>query len=339
MKTPIISVVIPCRNEARYIRATIESVLRQSSALKDMEIIVIDGMSTDATREIVGSIQIQNPNVCLLENPRQIVSTALNIGLRRARGDIIILVGGHCELKTDYIAQCVNTLQCREDVAVVGGMIESVGASVIAKAIAVGMSSPFGVGGVAFRTGKQEEALVDTVVFGAYRRDAIEEAGLFDEELVRDQDDEYNYRIRKMGGKILFVPSIRARYYSRGTLQSLWCQYFQYGFWKVRVLQKHQRQMKQRQFVPPVFVLALVLGLLASFFSFWGLLALGLVAGSYLLANLGASIWTASKRGWSALPLLPPIFAILHLSYGLGFLVGLVKFRDRWGDKTSKVPV
>src|SRR5262249_38880027 len=156
-------------------------------------------------------------------------------------------------------------------------------------------------------------------------------AGLFDEELVRDQDDEYNYRLRHMGARILLAADVRCRYYSRSSLRSLWRQYFGYGYWKVRVLQKHPRQMQPRQFVPPLFVAALLLSLLAAPFTAGGAYLFGLAAGPYLVANAVASLLAAKRGGWSLLPPLPAVFATLHLAYGLGFLLGLVKFWNRWG--------
>jgi len=172
--------------------------------------------------------------------------------------------------------------------------------------------------------------LVDSVAFPAYTRQAIEKAGLFDEELVRNQDDEYNYRLRKLGGKVLLSPEIRSRYYTRSSLPSLLRQYFQYGFWKVRVMQKHPKQMALRQFIPPTFVMALLVsGLLAAIIpNGWILLAA--VALSYATVNLSASFWLASRSAWRHLFFLPIVFAILHISYGLGFLLGLLKFAPRW---------
>jgi hypothetical protein len=215
--------------------------------------------------------------------------------------------------------------------------METIGETPMAKAIAIGMSSPVGVGNSAFRTTSGKSMLVDTVPFPAYTRKAIERAGLYDEELVRNQDDEYNYRIRERGGKILLADDVRSTYFSRASLKGLWKQYFQYGFWKVRVLQKHPRQMSPRQFAPPL----LVLGLLGS-----ALLAVspGLRPFSlaipllYVLANLLGSFYTAVRRSWNYLLYLPAIFAILHISYGLGFLTGLVRFWNRWGDKTGRTP-
>jgi hypothetical protein len=165
----------------------------------------------------------------------------------------------------------------------------------------------------------------------------FETIGLFDEELVRDQDDEFNYRLREAGGKILLSPKIKSEYTVRSSPGALWKQYFQYGFWKVRVLQKHPRQMRPRQFVPPAYVLSLLISIFLTLSPVTRSLSF-VVPLIYLLANLSASLYTASKRGWRYLPLLLVTFAILHLSYGSGFLVGLLKFWNRWGDKVGKTP-
>jgi hypothetical protein len=192
------------------------------------------------------------------------------------------------------------------------------------------MSSAFGVGGSAFRTGKDTETFSDTVPFPAYTRSAIDRIGPYDEELVRNQDDEFNSRLRALGGRVLLSPELRSRYFARGTVRSLWKQYFQYGYWKVRVVQKHPRQAQLRQFVPLGFVLALALGGAWAAFSGVGRVLLAVVAGAYLIANVAASIVTARRTGWRHLPLLPVLYAVLHVSYGLGFAKGLVAFRRRW---------
>jgi GT2 family glycosyltransferase len=168
---------------------------------------------------------------------------------------------------------------------------------------------------------------------GAWRRDVFDRIGTFDEELVRNQDDEFNYRLRELGGRILLSDKIRSQYHNRSTLGSLWRQYFQYGYWKIRVMQKHPRQMQPRQFAPPMLALAIFGGAFLSPFSrlFRGLWFAALIC--YALANIAASLYTARKAGWRHLSLLPIVFATLHISYGLGFLNGLVKFRKRWGDK------
>jgi hypothetical protein len=215
--------------------------------------------------------------------------------------------------------------------------MKSIGETKLAGTIAIGMSSPFGVGNSAFRTVSGRSMLADTVPFPAYTRKIVERAGFYDEELVRNQDDEYNYRIRELGGEILLAHDVNSTYFSRTSLIGLWKQYFQYGYWKVRVLQKHPRQMSLRQFVPPGFVLALFCSASVSFHPSLRPLFPGLLL-IYLLANLSASVVTASKRGWKYLQLLPVTYAILHLSYGMGFLIGLIKFANRWDDKRGKVP-
>lgn len=346
MKTPVnhdpekyepvqktVSILMPVRNEGEFIRKSLQTVIDQDYPSEHLEILVIDGMSDDNTRQIVNEIAAQHRHIRLIDNPGRIVPTGLNIGLQQARGEIIIRVDGHCEIQPDYVRRCVQYLT-RENVDGVGGPIDTIGETHAAQAIAISMSSPFGVGGSAFRTIKDRRMDVDTVAFPAYRRETIQKAGLFDEELVRNQDDEYNFRLREMGGRILLAPDIRSRYYSRSSFSSLWRQYFQYGYWKVRVMQKHPRQMSLRQFVPPTFVATiLALAILALFLPVARLL-LAVTTGAYILANLFASAWTAYRRGWQYLIYLPLAYAILHISYGSGFLYGLVRFRKRWKPET-----
>ena len=339
MNVPLVTLIFPVHNESAYIEHALVAILKQDYSTEYMETLVADGMSTDNTRQIINDFSTLHPQlkIKILENPGKIVPTGMNVALREAKGEIIIRVDGHCIIGPDYVRKCVEHLQ-NDAVDGVGGPVESMGETQMAKVIAIGMSSPFGVGNSAFRTTSGKSMLADTVPFPAYTRQMIECAGFYDEELVRNQDDEYNYRIRELGGKILLADDVRSTYFSRTSLKGLWRQYFQYGFWKVRVLQKHPMQMSLRQFVPPAFVLALLLSMLLAFIP--ALRSLSIVIPlAYLIANLGASLWTASIRNWRSLPLLPIIFAILHLSYGSGFLVGLFKFWNRWGDKKGKVPV
>ncbi len=326
---PTVTIIMPVRNEANYIYKSLQAVLQQDYPVEQVEILVIDGMSTDETRAIVADMQQKCPNIFLLDNPGKIAPTALNIGLQKAQGEIIVRVDGHCVIQPDYVRQCVHFLT-NENVDGVGGPMETIGETLTAQAIALAMSSPFGVGGSAFRTVKDRKMLVDTVAFPAYKKATIRKAGLFDEELIRNQDDEYNYRLREMGGTILMTPEIRSRYYSRGNLKSLWKQYFQYGFWKVRVMQKHPHQMSLRQFVPPLFVASILIFTVSSLFSKIARFFLGLILALYTLANLSASLITASKKGWGYFRYLPLIYAILHFSYGFGFLKGLARFSSRW---------
>jgi succinoglycan biosynthesis protein ExoA len=328
LSTPFVSIILPIRNEERFIGRCLEAIMVQDYPRDRFEVLVSDGMSTDQTRKIVASYRSRFGSLRLIDNPGGIVSTGLNAAVPLARGDIVIRVDGHCEIAQDYLRCCVEHL-LKDGVDGVGGHTETVGGTWMARAIALAMNSRFGVGS-SFRTRRNQTILADTIVFPAYTREIMAKAGPFDEELVRNQDDEYNYRLRKLGARLLEAADVHSRYYSRSTLGSLWRQYFQYGYWKVRVLQKHSRQMQPRQFVPPLFVAALASCLLAAPFSLVGSVALAVVASSYAVANLGASLAVAGRENRQLLPLLPVVFAILHVSYGLGFLVGLARFSSRW---------
>jgi succinoglycan biosynthesis protein ExoA len=330
---PFVTVIMPVRNEADFIARSLTSVLNQDYPRDRTEILIADGMSIDATREIIAQCTAAYPDasVKVFDNPKQIVPTGMNLALREARGQIIVRIDGHCEIASDYISRCVEHLLA-DSVDGVGGPIETIGSTPISETIALAMSSAFGVGGSAFRTVKGRQMLVDTVAFPAYTRHSMETAGPYDERLVRNQDDEYNYRLRRLGFKILLSPDIHARYYSRGSLVSLWRQYFQYGFYKVLVMRKHPWQMRPRQFVPPVFVTGLIGGaavgvIIPVVLRFW---AVGLAF--YIITGMCISVQLATQHGWRHLTRLPLVFLILHLSYGLGFLVGLVK-PSRWRER------
>ncbi|HXH25336.1 MAG TPA: glycosyltransferase family 2 protein [Vicinamibacterales bacterium] len=331
---PRVSVVMPIRNEAAFIRRGLQAVLQQDYPAELVEVIVADGRSDDGTREIVGEIARQDSRVTLLDNSGRIVATGLNQALQTATGDVIVRVDGHCEIAPDYVRRCVEHL-AQGGVDGVGGPLETIGRTPTARAIAAAMSSRFGVGDSAFRTVKGRTQLVDTIAFPAYTREVLDRAGPFDVELVRNQDDEYNYRIRKMGGKLLLAADVRSRYYSRSTFASLWRQYFQYGYWKVRVLEKHPLQMRARQFVPPAFVLALASAVLAAPWP-GGRVWAAAVAGTYLAANIAAALFVAASHGRLLLaPRISAAFIVLHVSYGAGFLVGLASRLDRFGSLFS----
>jgi succinoglycan biosynthesis protein ExoA len=338
-ETPFVSIIMPVRNEANFIRRSAQAVLDQDYPRDRMEIIVADGRSSDGTRNIVEELRRKHSHLHLIDNPGEFVSFGLNAALRIARGEIVVRVDGHCEIAPDYVSRCVlHLLEGNIDgVDCVGGPIETIGETYSARAIAAAMSSTFGVGGSAFRVARNSERLVDTVPFPALRRETIESTGPFDEELVRNQDDEYSYRLRKLGRKILLAPDIRSRYYSRAGLGKLWRQYFQYGYWKVRVLQKHSRQMSTRQFVPPLFVITLLLLLLTAPFFTVAQTLLAAVVTVYLVVAFAASLVAAAKSEWRLLPLLPPAFVIIHLAYGAGFLLGMLKFWKRWGDRSDQL--
>lgn len=335
---PFVSVFMPIRNETKYLQHSLNAIIYQDYPPENLELLIADGLSTDGTREIIARFQERYPHrsISLHDNPGRIVPTALNTLIPIANGDILIRVDGHCQIAPDYVRQCVDALQ-RTDAYIVGGKMTATGENTFGNIVALAMNSPFGTGWTRSHYSEKEE-WAESVYLGAWRREIFKNIGFFDEELVRNQDDEFNYRYRANGGKILLSPKIKSIYSVRSTPIKLFKQYFQYGFWKVRVLQKHPRQLSFSKFLPPAFVGAFLFALILSFF--WPLWQpiLAIVLGSYLVVNLIASIWTVSTTDWKSIFLLPIVYSIIHISYGLGFLMGLIKFFNRWGDRVGKVP-
>lgn len=332
---------MPIRNESRYIQRSLSAVMAQDYPPDRIEILVVDGMSEDGTRDIVRSMveglrvgkngvfdpgTLKARDVRIIDNPQRIVSTGFNIALRQARGDVVIIVGGHCELEPDYVRRCVGVLR-DTSAHCVGGPMATVGETWVARGIAMALSSFFGVGGAAFRQSGKRRGYVDTVAFGAYRREVFDTIGVFDEELVRNQDDEFNFRLIQAGGRIWLDPAIRSVYLSRNNLLSLWHQYFQYGFYKVLVICKRRALPSWRHPVAGAFVLGLVGSLFVALLTGQPLWALS-VAGPYAFANTLASVWTA-RKDIRTLPILPLANATIHLAYGLGSLLGLWRWRKR----------
>jgi glycosyltransferase involved in cell wall biosynthesis len=320
--TPFVSIIVPIYNEADCIEQCLNSIIENSYPADRTEVLVIDGMSNDGTSEIVRRIESKNARIHLLNNPQRFVSQAMNRGILEAKGSIIIRVDGHATIDPDFILRNVRSLEEHPEAWCVGGPVESMNSTLVGKAIAAAMSSPIGVGNAMFRLGNYE-GYVDTIAFGAYRRWVFDRIGLFDEELVRNQDDELNLRIWLVGGKIYMNPAIRSRYYPRVSLKKLGRQYYQYGFWRVRTIQKHRRPATLRQIAPFVFVclwILLVLSAIVSYPGKWGLVSFTTF---YCLALLTGMIG-AIRRGETKSGFLTPIiFPILHFAYGLGSLAGV----------------
>ncbi len=334
---PFVSILIPVLNEVTYIDDCVESVRQQSYPNNMIEILITDGMSVDGTRQKIAELMKLDDRIRMFDNPGRIVPTGMNILLRQVRGDVIIRVDGHCLIARDYVEKCVNYL-LKDGIVAVGGPMRTIESSLTGKAISLAQSSKFGVGNSSFRTESGETKFVDTVPFPAYRKSLIDKVGLYDEELVRNQDDEYNYRICSMGYSILLAEDVQSTYFSRSSFRKLWRQYYQYGFYKVRVLQKHPGQMSLRQFVPFLFVLGFLSLFVLSMVTNWGWIALLSMLSVYLIACLFFSFQLSSKHGYENLLRIPIAFAILHTAYGLGFIVGLFRFWNRWGDKKGLVP-
>jgi glycosyltransferase involved in cell wall biosynthesis len=318
-----VSVIVPMRNESNHIRPCLEALLKQDYPEDEMEILVIDGHSTDNSRAVILPYTQRHSHLFLLDNPAQTTPAALNVGILHARGRYIIRVDAHTVVTPDYVSHCVKLLEST-DAANVGGLMRPVGTTYTERGVALATTTPFGIGDSKFHY-LEAEQFVDTVYMGAFRREIFDQVGLFDEELIRNQDYELNIRIRKAGGKILLTPKIISYYTPRSSLLALWRQYFQYGRWKVRTLQKHPDSLRWRQAAPPFFVFAFWVSLLLSFV--WRPIRwlFALIAGSYLLASSVASIVAASRSGWRYLPVLPIIFACIHFAWGLGFWYSLIR--------------
>lgn len=319
-----VSVLLPIRNEEAHIVQCLNSIQTNDWPADRMEIIVIDGMSSDRTREIVSEMAQQDERIRLVDNSHGSVPFAMNIGIRAAKGDIIIRVDGHAEVTSTFIRHSVEQLVQRPECWCVGGPIESINETVIGKIIAAAMSCPVGVGNSRFRTGNFE-GYVDTLAFGAYWKWVFDRVGMFDEELVRNQDDELNARILEQGGKIYLSPAIQSRYFPRTSLKKLWRQYYQYGVWRIRTLQK-RGSARLRYLIPMVFVATAIL-FLALAVAFPGMRPLtAAFAAIYMAGLLAGAVMVSRRTGLAGLLVSPVVFAILHFSYGFGSLFGIIWF-------------
>jgi GT2 family glycosyltransferase len=259
----------------------------------------------------------------------------LNLGIKAAKGEIIIRMDAHTYYDKDYVAKCVETLS-RVDAQNVGGPIETLPGNntPIAKAIALATSHPFGVGNSKFRTERKAQ-YVDTIPFGAFRRRLFEEIGYFNQKLERNQDIEFNSRIIRAGGKIFLTPEIKSYYYNQATLRGLWRHNFKNGLWNIFTLSLNKGSLSWRHFVPLIFVLSLFATLILSWVSSWGVVGFAFVVLSYFLASSYFSFRIATSRSPKTIFLLPLAFATLHLSYGFGSLVGLIRLK-RWKKALSE---
>jgi cellulose synthase/poly-beta-1,6-N-acetylglucosamine synthase-like glycosyltransferase len=317
-----VKVVIPCRNESAYIGRCIESLLQSDVSNTYLSIAVVDGMSDDGTRDIVARYAAEHATVQLVDNVQRTTPFALNLGLRTMDYDVGIILGAHAEVEPDFVAENLRVLREHPEVGCAGGVITNVHENELSQVISMAMASPFGVGNAYFRTGGKS-GYVDTVAFGAYRREVFEQCGFFDEELIRNQDDEFNYRISQHGFKIYLEPSIRSNYFVRGSFTKLYKQYFQYGYWKVFVNKKHRAITSLRQLAPPLWMLFVILGWVGFFIHpYLGYAYIGL-----LTLYLGIAKWVAYRSSRFHFKLMLKLlwcYCILHASYGLGYLKGIL---------------
>ncbi len=312
MVYPFVTVIMPIRNEALYIARSLGAVLEQDYPQEQLEIIVVDGQSSDDTLARIAEVPGAN-RVIVLSNSRQIQSVGMNCGIRAAQGEFVIRVDGHTVIARNYIHCCVERLMTSGD-ANVGGCLNPTGVTVMGRAIATASRSHFAVPS-AFRI-SQSARYVDTVYMGAWPRHIFTEVGLFDEQLAVNEDYELNYRIRQSGGRILLAPEVCSTYYGQQKLRGLFVQNWRYGYWKPRVIRKHPASLRARQLAAPLLVAGLGVGLIVG----WWLIVL---LSFYFLTNVVFSVRAAKHshpkvNAWR----LPLVFATIHLAWGLGFWFG-----------------
>ncbi len=324
---PFISVIVPCYNEAKFIDIVFQNLLDQDYPKERMEVIFSDGMSDDGTREKLSSLAAKNAILRFIDNPERYVPTALNRAIRSAKGEIIVRLDAHSEYPMNYLRTLVKALLERP-VENVGGVWDTQpGADTDeARAIVLATSHPLGIGNASYRLGDTKERFVDTVPFGCFKKSLFDRIGLFDEDLIRNQDDEFNGRIIRSGGKILLLPHLKIRYYARDTRKKLSRMFFQYGLFKPLVNMKLGAPATLRQFVPPVFVLVWSLSFILSLFSAWFLVVFSAITALYLLSVLLVSIRLAGFRQTSLMLETALTFPVIHFSYGIGYIFGLYRY-------------
>lgn len=321
---PLVSIIIPCRNEEGFISGCLDSVVSQDYPRDRLDVLVVDGMSEDGTREKVLAAARKEPRVVLLDNPRGTAPAALNVGIRKARGKVIVRIDAHALYAPDYVSRCVEVLE-RTGADNVGGAMRVLTTTPFERAVALATGSAFGVGGARFHF-EGHEGYVDTVYLGAYRKEVFAAVGAFDEAFVRNQDDEFNLRLTRAGGRIYMSRDIKSWYFPRSSPRRLWRQYFQYGYYKALVIKKHRVPASARHIVPGAFVSALIGLPVAGAFEPALLGALWAMLAAYAFF---ASIFTArlcADKGWRMCLLVPAVFLTLHVGYGLGFLKGVADF-------------
>jgi len=331
MKLPTVSVIVPARNEEKFIERCVESLLDCDYPGELIEVIVVDGMSEDGTRDIVNEISIRDNRLLLIDNEKKITPVAMNLGVKASKGEYIFLSGAHSEMPSDYISKCVkHAIETGADN--VGGVMKTVPRvkSSVGMAISKVLSSPLGVGGAKFRTGVSKPTEVDTVPFGCYKREVFDRIGYFNEQLVRNQDIEFNLRLKRAGGRIILFPDIELTYYSRSTYKELCKNSFGNGYWVIMGAKHASIPFLPRHMVPFLFVLYLVLG---STLSLVGVLPSALFLGTiilYLIVVISSSLSIARLvRNWKVFFASVLTFMTLHISYGMGSMAGLFSLMGR----------
>lgn len=327
MNYPFVSIIIPTLNEEKHISSCLDSLLASSYPIERLEILVIDGESNDKTRELVLQKIKTNPLIRLLSNPHKTTPYALNIGIKAAKGEIIMRIDAHTTYQKDYITRCVENLNTyNADNA--GGIIKTMpGAERFAAfAIALTLSHPFGVGNSPFRTPQQSQREADTVPFGCFKREVFEKVGLFNENLARSQDMEFNIRLKRAGGKIVLDPSIVSYYYAPSTIIHFIRHTFSDGVWATYPTKFTKQFLKLRHYIPLFFMASLLGALILTFISARFALLFAIILVPYFLLNLAAACHVALREKDARYILIMPLFfTLFHLCYGAGSIVGMIK--------------
>jgi succinoglycan biosynthesis protein ExoA len=322
---PLVTAVVAAFNEERHIETCLRGLLNQSGLDGEVEIIVVDGASTDDTVKIVQSLPEFGKRVLLVSNPQRLQVFAWNLGLRAARGRYFVTISAHTQYSDTYLANCIEVIRST-GASCVGGVQVPIGDGPIGEAIAWAMQSPFAVGNAKFRYAKQEQ-VVDSVFGAFFEKRTVEELGGFDETNFFDEDDELSYRVRKSGGTIVVSPKIELKYNVRSSLKSLWKQMYRYGFWRRRTQLQHPESIPWRVFAPPIFLIALLVSL--------GLLIAGRMVGlvvpaAYLLYSLiSACISLGSTHKFKTALTVPAVLTVMHTAYGVGWWVGFFRHRRK----------
>lgn len=315
------TVIIPCRNEEKYIGLCLDSIVNLDYPKDKLTVIVSDGKSTDNTRLIIEDYSKKHAFIQFHLNEKQSAPYAFNYGIENAKSDVLIILGAHSEVDSQYLKECNKAFCKSTEIGCVGGVLTNVFFDEDSKAIGAAMSSGFGVGNASFRTG-DFEGYVDTVAFGAYKIGVFETIGNFDISLTRNQDDELNYRLTSGGFKIWLSKSIKSKYYVRASFSKLWKQYYQYGYWKVYVNKKHKTITTVRQLIPFLFVMFLIAsGISALIIKETLFLSIPILM-LYILLAFYSSFKAEKVNNFKVVY----SFLILHLSYGKGYLDGIIRF-------------
>jgi glycosyltransferase involved in cell wall biosynthesis len=322
------SVVVPCRNERAHIETCVLSILEQVPPPGDFEVIVVDGHSDDGTREVLARLEEAHARLRVIDNPDRITPAAMNRGIRAARGAFVAIFGAHTRYGEDYLLACSQLLAEHPEADCVGGPIESAGNGAFGQAVAAAMSHPAGVGNAHHRF-PDYEGYAEGACFPVFRREVFDRIGFYDEDLVRNQDDELNFRLKQAGGRVFISPRARSVYFVRDRMATLFRQYFLYGYWRPAVLRKHRRPASFRQLAPSGLLLLLIVSCVTAVVlpSPWSHVA-WLVPTSYSGVVLIIAATRVTQAGWRTSLWIPAAIAIMHLSYAAGFFAGLFKHAE-----------